>query len=279
MSTNLDTTGAEKNYDAEWGVVFVKGHPDLVGLRADFMAMEATSRCAFCCAPFDGSGPLPGRGPSTRNPLNCCACDTWIAGHHPGGVRSDFPMISVDMRGSVALAESMDSGEYQRRFEDPFLVAAIRAVTDTDGFVAEVRGDEVRAIWPSGFSGEACVRKAVEGARHLLQDISPKTPEGAMIPFGIGVHLGDTTIGTQPRTGVFQRVAISGDGPNTCSRICAEALAGEALISEKVCKEVGLSTAGLESRQLTLKGKKEPVSVYVLTAQSHIKPLPIRPLA
>jgi class 3 adenylate cyclase len=269
---------SEKNYDEEWGVVFIKGHPDLVGLRADFLAMPASSRCNFCRAPFDGAGPLAGRGPSTRNPLNCEACDIWMAGHHPGGVRSDFPMIAVDMRGSVAIAESMGSDEYQRRFEDPFLVAALRAVTETDGFCCEVRGDEMRAIWPSGFSGEACVRKAIEGARYLLQDMSPKTPEGTMIPFGIGIHMGDTTIGTQPRAGVFQRVAITGDGPNTCSRICAEAGAGEALISEKMCAEAGLSTAELEPRLLTLKGKKEPIAAYVLTAQSHIESLPRRPL-
>jgi class 3 adenylate cyclase len=278
MSTNLDTKESEKNYDEEWGVVFLKGHPDLVGLRSDFMAMPATARCGFCCAPFDRSGPLPGRGPSNRNPNNCEACDGWMAGHHPGGVQSNFPTISVDIRGSVALGDSMGSGEYQRRFQDPFVIAATQALMDTDGFIAEIRGDELRGVYPSGISGETCVRKAVEGARHLLQDISPKTPEGASIPIGIGVHMGDTMIGTQPRKGVFQRIAITGDGINTCARICAEAGAGEALISEKVCKEVGLPIDRLERRRLTLKGKKEPISVYVLTGRSEIEPFPIRPL-
>jgi class 3 adenylate cyclase len=278
MSTDLDTKESEKNYDEDWDVVFLKGNPDLIGLRADFMAMPATSRCCFCCAPYDCSGPLPGRGPSTRNPNNCEACDVWMAGHHPGGVRSDFPVICVDIRGSVALGDSMHSDELQRRYEDPFIVAAIRALMDTDGFLAEIRGDEVRGIYPSGLSGKTCVRKVVEGARHLLQD-PPKTPEGTPIPFGISVHMGDITIGTQPRTGVFTRVAISGDGVNTCSIICKEAKAGEALVTERVCKEVGLPVDRLERRRLTLKGKKEPVSVYVLTARSEIEPFPIRPLS
>jgi class 3 adenylate cyclase len=279
MSTDREDIAkkSEKNYDEDWSVVFIKGHPALVGLHEDFMKMSATSRCHFCFAPFDGDGPLPGRGPSNRNRNNCEACDGWMVEHHPGGVRSDFPMISVDMRGSVALAESMDSGEYQRRFEDPFLVAATQALIDTDGFTAETRGDEVRGLYPIGFSGPKHVRKAVEGARHLLQDISPKTPEGTSIPFGIGVHMGDTMIGTQPRAGVFQRVAITGDGPNTCSRICDEAGPGEALISEIVCEKAGLPIDRLEGRRLTLEGKKEPISVYVITARSKIKPFPIRP--
>jgi class 3 adenylate cyclase len=273
MSPDLEAKGVKKNYDEEWKYVFITGHPDLVGLRAEFLAMPANSRCSFCYAPFDISGPLADRGPSTRNPLNCCACDIWIAGHHPGGVRSDFPMLAVDIRGSVGLAESMNSDEYQRRFEDPFFGATIRTVNETDGFCAEVRGDEVMAIWPSGFSGIGCARKALEAARRLVQDVPPKTLDGSLIPFGIGIHMGDTTIGTQPRDGIFQRVAITGDGPNTCSRICAEAGAGEALISERVCSAAGISTLGLEKRLLTLKGKRDQVLVYALTAQSRIDPV------
>jgi class 3 adenylate cyclase len=280
MSTDPEdsTKKGDKNYDEDWRLTFVEGNPDLKGLQEDFMRMRGEKRCTLCKVPFDFDGPLPGREPSVRNPNFCGFCDIWIVKHHPGGVVGTFPIIAADLRGSVALAETMDSDVYQRRYEDPFLIAATQALIDTDGFIAETRGDELRGVYPRGFCGADYLRKVVEGARHLLQDISPKTPEGTPIPFGIGVHIGNIVIGTQPRAGgPFQRIAITGDGVNTCSRICDEAGPGEALISEPVCKEIGFPIDRLESRLLNLKGKKEPLLVYVITAQSGIDPYVARP--
>ncbi len=155
MSTNDENIAKKsgKNYDEDWRLTFVEGNPELKGLQEDFMKLRGTMRCTLCKAPFDGDGPLPGREPSTRNQNFCGFCDVWIVKHHPGGVMSDFPMIAADLRGSVALAESMDSDEYQRRYEDPFLIAATRALVDTDGFVAATRGDELRGVYTRGFYG------------------------------------------------------------------------------------------------------------------------------
>jgi class 3 adenylate cyclase len=277
MSTDREDAKREKNYDEAWTVTFLQGHPDLMGLREDFRKMRATRRCRLCKAPLDGDGPLQGREPSSRNRYDCRLCDKWIEDHHPGCVTSDFTLISADIRGSVALARSMKSNEFQQSYSDPFFLAAIQALNDTDGYILGFRGDECRGMYPHGFSRGDHVRKAVEGARRLLQDIPPKTPDGMLIPIGIGVYTGDVTIGTQPRTGVFQRVDIIGDGVNTCSRISGKAGPGEALISEQVCKEIGLSIHKLEKRLLTLKGIKETIPVYVITALSEIEHFPIKP--
>lgn len=274
MSTEDTANKPGQNYDEAWRVIFLQGNLDLMGLREDFMRLRATRRCRLCGAPFDGKGPLPGREPSSRNRNDCRACDTWIEQHHPGAVKGDFTVISADIRGSVSLAHSMGSDQFQLRYEEPFFLAAVRALNDTDGYVAEFRGDELRGVYPPGFSRGDHVRKAVEGARHLLQDIPPRTPDGTPIPFGIGVYTGDVTIGTSPRTGTFTRVAISGDGVNMCSRLSGEAGSGEALISEQVSKEAGLPMDKLERRLLTLKGLEETVPVYVVTAQSKIEVFP-----
>jgi class 3 adenylate cyclase len=164
----------------------------------------------------------------------------------------------------------MGSDEFQRRYEEPFFLAATRALNATDGYIAEFRGDECRGLYLRGLSRGNPATKAVEGVRQLLQNI-PRTPEGTSIPFGMAVYKGDVTIGTQPSTGVYQRVAISGAGVYTCSRICGEAKAGEALISEHVCKEAELPTQNLEKRFLTLKGIEEIIPVYVVTAQSEVE--------
>jgi adenylate cyclase len=278
MSTDPEDIAKESdnNHDEAWKVVFLQGHPDLLGLRENFAKLRATRRCRLCGAPFDGVGPLKDRGPSNRNRYDCCFCDKWIEEHHPGRVKSDFTVISTDIRGSTPLATSMGSDAFQSRYEEPFFLAATQALNDTDGYNVEFRGDALIGVYVEGLSRGNLARKAVEGARQLLQDIPPKTPEGTPIPFGIAVYKGDVTIGTQPRTGVYQRVAISGDGVYTCSRICGEAGPGEALISERVCKEAGLPIHSLEKRTLTLKGIRETKSVYVMTARSEVEPFPIR---
>jgi class 3 adenylate cyclase len=56
---------------------------------------------------------------------------------------------------------------------------------------------------------------------------------------------------------------VLGDAPNTAARLSSNAAAGEILISESAfIPEMNLKQ--LETRQLELKGKSQPVTVYVL---------------
>ena len=60
-------------------------------------------------------------------------------------------------------------------------------------------------------------------------------------------------------------IAVLGDRQNTAARMSSSAAIGEILISEDAyVPDANLD--GLEKRQLTLKGKGNPVTVYVLKA-------------
>jgi adenylate cyclase len=52
---------------------------------------------------------------------------------------------------------------------------------------------------------------------------------------------------------------------NTTARLASAARAGEILISEDAVKASALDVEGLEVRQLSLKGKSEPLGVRVLS--------------
>ena len=55
-----------------------------------------------------------------------------------------------------------------------------------------------------------------------------------------------------------------GDSVNTTARLASQAGAGEILVSDATCEAAHWNTAGLERRQLELKGKSEPFGVHVL---------------
>ncbi len=62
-----------------------------------------------------------------------------------------------------------------------------------------------------------------------------------------------------------------GDNVNITARLASEAGPGEILISEAAFTAAHLQLGNLERRQLELKGKSEPIGVYVLqVAQSEV---------
>ncbi len=60
-------------------------------------------------------------------------------------------------------------------------------------------------------------------------------------------------------------ITVLGDTPNTGARITSHAAGGELLISEAASKAAGLKTGGMEGRLPTMKGRKQPVKVWVRT--------------
>jgi class 3 adenylate cyclase len=58
---------------------------------------------------------------------------------------------------------------------------------------------------------------------------------------------------------------VLGDAPNTAARMSSSAQAGEILVSESAVAAAGMDVEQMEKRVLELKGKAEPVPVYVLT--------------
>ncbi len=52
---------------------------------------------------------------------------------------------------------------------------------------------------------------------------------------------------------------------NITARLCSNAAAGEILVSQAAASEAGLTDERVEIRQISLKGKTEPVAVQVIS--------------
>ncbi len=162
----------------------------------------------------------------------------------------------------------MSSGEFSHLL-NRFYGAATEVLVRTDAYIDKFEGDEVMAVYVPLFAGHNPARQAVRAAAALLQATGHSEAEGPWLPVGIGVHTGVAFFGTIPGAdGSFDDFTALGDTVNVAARIVGAAQTGEVLISQAACAASGVDVAWLEKRDLSVKGKSEPVSVSVMNSQS-----------
>ena len=270
--------------DEKWRDLFANHESEtsgqLNGLRSKHMRYPADKRCVLCSIPFDGAGfeAFGRRMPNVRNPHYCDACDEYMSNLYPGKVKHACPIIAIDMRGSTLKAKQADQRglDYLLSWQQPFESATFEVLAENDGFLENWRGDELKGIYPRGFSGESNAKKAWNTALALLQR-SPRAGDGSEISLGIGVHFGDVWIysrGTPEKEEPYSGCGIAGYSINVTSRFCDQANKqcdqNEALISEILFEQAGLSTKGLERRSITVKDTGDKFDVFAVHADSDV---------
>lgn len=109
----------------------------------------------------------------------------------------------------------------------------------------------------------------------LLADIRGSTPlaEG-MAPaeftrmidriYGVGINTGKAVCGTVGSDEGMIEITALGDAPNLAARLASQAAAGEVILSASTVQKAGVDTSNLERRTVELKGKSEPLNVWVM---------------
>jgi adenylate cyclase len=221
-------------------------------------------RCKICHSPFHGVGgllvgALYGRKQSNLNPNFCNICEDF-AKKNPGGAEVEMAMLFADVRGSTALSEQMTPIEFSKLI-NRFYVGATQIIAVEDGLVEKLAGDAVAAFWGAGFAGADYVAKTIHAAQTMARLFHKQN-----IPVGIGVHVGLAYFGAMGSAEGLVNISAIGEEVNTAARLASKAAAGEIILSETALTRAGFDGAGLESRQLDLKGISEPVSVRVMRA-------------
>jgi class 3 adenylate cyclase len=166
----------------------------------------------------------------------------------------------ADLRGYSAWVE---------RHGDHAAAALIREYRDlVRQAVAEHRGAEIKTEGDSFYVAFDSPSAAVRcGLRILEQAAASHAAATGPIPVGIGVHAGET---------VATDEGFIGSAVNIAARVCAQARAGELLVTDAVRSmtrtylEVGFQTVG----RRRLKGIREPIGLYRVTAQPTTRSVP-----
>jgi adenylate cyclase len=254
-----------------WEMILTSGreYTEMGRMRHLFKLLPRNPRCRMCNAPFEGLGGtlvkvFLGKEPARANPLFCNACEVF-ASEHPGGAEIELAMLFADIRGSTTLAEKLGSREFSQLI-DRFFRVATDVLVHSDGLIEKLIGDEVAALYVSGFAGPLYTQRAVEAARRLLAATGHGSSAGPWVPVGVGVHHGKAFVGAVgSKDGVVDFTAL-GDAVNATARLASLAGTGEILVTEEAIQRANLQTDGNERRLLDLKGRKAPMAVRVLHA-------------
>lgn len=235
--------------------------------RQFFRLLPGHPRCKNCYAPFGGPGSqvvklIYGKVPSNLNPQLCNVCEIF-AQEYQGGAEIELTMLFIDVRGSTTLAEQMSPTEYSHLI-NRFYTVATRIMVRTDALIDKIIGDQAAGMYVPGFAGPGHARKALQAVQEIMLDTGHGSDEGPWISLGAGVHTGVAFVGALGSEDGTYDITVLGDAANTAARLSSSAGVGEILVSENTSQALGLDTLALEHRQLTLKGKREAVSVAVL---------------
>jgi adenylate cyclase len=259
----------EISIEEKWRMLVIEGKGPIERERAAsfYSLLPSQDRCRICKVPFAGlSGRIMrtlGKTHSNINPHLCSNCDTFFR-MNPGGVEVRLSMLFADIRGSTGLAEQMPTTEFHR-LVDRFFAASTGVLCNNNAIIDKLAGDQVSAYFVPGLAGPDHARVALHAAQELLLATGHGEPGGPWIPLGIGLHTGEAFIGSVGTQGGIYDLTALGDAVNVAARLASTAGPGELLVSQETIAASGLKLdTNTSFRELTLKGRTQPVTVYTL---------------
>lgn len=235
--------------------------------RQLFGLLPTDPRCTACHAPFEGAGGtfvriVFNKKRSQMNPLLCNQCED-AAKRLKAGVETEMSMLFADIRGSTPLAESMSPTEFKQVI-DRFYTESTHVLSHSLALIDKLVGDEVSGFYLPSYVGRDFAKVAVESARELLRVTGHADPDGPWAPLGVGINTGKAYFGTVGTEELIEITAL-GDEVNVAARLASQAAAGEVVLSQSTVQKASLDTTRLDKRTLTLKGKSEPMNVWVMS--------------
>ena len=149
-----------------------------------------------------------------------------------------------------------------------------QAVEKSGGRVDKFIGDGAMALFGLRGSPEDACRNALKAAATIAQEIKRLNEELAgdlpmPIRVAIGIHSGPAIVGAMGYGSVKNLTAI-GDTVNVASRLesVAKELDATVVVSEPTILLAGSDTDNLESREIAIRGRAEPLRVFIVSQET-----------
>jgi adenylate cyclase len=187
----------------------------------------------------------------------------------PGGEKRTVAVLFGDIRGFTTLAEEMRPDDLARLLSSYYRVM-VEIVFRHGGTLDKFIGDAVMAQWGAPIATPSDADSALEAAREMargLEDLNARlrAEHGGeacpVLEMGFGLNYGEAFAGY---VGAERRLeyTVIGDTVNTASRLCAEANAGEILITGEMRSALLEQPPMTERGTMELRGKSQPTAVY-----------------
>lgn len=166
-------------------------------------------------------------------------------------------VLFADVTGSTALGEDLDP-EDVRALMGRYYDHAKRVVSDHDGTLEKFIGDAAMAIFGLPHAHGDDAERAV-AAGLALQRAVAEDPELPDVVLRIGVNTGEVVASSDPTADDF---LVTGDAVNVAARLQQCAAPGEILATERTYAAAGAVFVFGDSREVEVKGKREPLRVF-----------------
>ncbi|MBX5195858.1 adenylate/guanylate cyclase domain-containing protein [Rhizobium sp. NZLR10] len=195
----------------------------------------------------------------------------------PGRER-EIAVLFVDIRHFTTLTETRLPFDVVFLLNRYFAIIG-KAVEQAGGRLDKFIGDGAMALFGLNTAPEEACRQALSAAAAIVAEIEKLAAELAdelalPLRIAIGIHTGPAVVGTMGYGRVRSLTAI-GDTVNVASRLESAAKEFEAaiVISEPVAALSGADLAGIESREISVRGRALPLKVYVIPREKAAEPL------
>ena len=209
------------------------------------------------------------------------ATATAAEGRPPGdlhrGREQEIAVLFADLRGFTRLAEHRLPYDVVF-FLNRYFEAAGGAIQRAGGVANQYTGDGVMALFGLDAGPVDGCRHALAAAGEMVRSVSRLSEAlaadlGEPLRIGIGIHTGPAVVGRMGYGDAVYLTAV-GDTVHVAARL--EALTKEydceLVISEAVAQRAGVPTSDLARHELTLRNRREPLAVYVVTAAAAMSP-------
>ena len=178
-----------------------------------------------------------------------------------GGVEMEVGVLFADVRGFTSLAEGMAPNQVADLLNRFY--GSATAILARSAIIDKLVGDEVMALYLPALLAEGWERHMLRDASDLLAAVGFGSSAEPWLPLGIGLDVGRAFVGNVGAGDVKDFTAV-GDVINTAARLQSSAAAGQIVISERLFARLPSSGTVASSRNLALKGKRDPEPVRVI---------------
>jgi adenylate cyclase len=188
--------------------------------------------------------------------------DSFLSSH-----RREIVVVFCDLRGFTAFAESSEPEEVMAVLAE-YHAALGELIFRYQGTLERFTGDGLMVFFNDPIPLDKPAQRAVEMALAMRDRIETLVGGwsrlGHDLGFGVGIAQGYATLGRIGYEGRFDYAAI-GSVTNLAARLCAEAQAGQVLVSQRVFSAVEDIVVGESVKDLELRGFSRPVRAFSLS--------------
>jgi class 3 adenylate cyclase/tetratricopeptide (TPR) repeat protein len=181
--------------------------------------------------------------------------------HGAGAERKLVTVLFADVSGFTAIAETMDAEDLSETM-NALWQRLDRTIVAHGGLIDKHIGDAVMALWGARQAREDDPTQAILAALAMQAALAAfREEQGVALAMRIGINTGPVLLGTIGTTAEFTAM---GDAVNLASRLEQAAPVGSVLISHPTFQHVQSLFELQPLDPITVKGKRDPLQVYLV---------------